>query len=149
MMGVSVFMQSLSIVAGFFLHLALEVVEPFPDEGEKGVAFHGEVVRGDDGFVNFLDQNFLACGLGERRVGFLEKAALAGNGLDDALAFEFGIGLGDGVAVDAQFLGERADGGQRFAGAQPAGGRRVTDLVHQLQIDRLAGFKIELQEHTR
>ena len=32
---------------------------------------------------------------------------------------------------------------------QPPGGGGVTDLVHQLQIDRLAGLEINLQEHVR
>ena len=45
-----------------------------------------------------------------RRVVCSEEAALAGDGLDHALALELRIGLGDGVAVDTEFLGQRTDG---------------------------------------
>ena len=132
-----------------FLCLALEVVEPFLDQGQEFFAVHLQVMRHDHGLVNFRRQQFLADLFVERRIAFLQEAALAGNRLDDALPLQFGIGLGDGVAIDAQFLGQRADGRQRFAGTQRARSRRLTDLVHQLQINRLAGLEINLKNHGR
>ena len=126
---------------------AFEVIEPFLDQRQEPFAVHLQVMRHDHGLINFREQQLLADLFGERRIVFLQKTAFAGNGLDDALAFQFGVGLGDGVAVDAQFLGQRADGRQRFAGPQRARSRRVADLVHQLQIDRLAGLEINLKNH--
>jgi len=131
--------------AGF----ALEEIKPFPDQRQELFAVHLQVMRHDHGFVNFRRQQFLADLFVERGIAFLQETALARNRLDDALAFQFGVGLGDGVAIDAQFLGQRADGRQRFAGTQRAGGRRVADLVHQLQVNRLAGLEINLKYHGR
>src|ERR1035438_6584422 len=101
MIGVSVFMRVLSIVAGFFRHLALKAVEPLLDEREKRVPIHLQVMRRNDGLVNFLGQNVVARGLGKRRIGFLEKTTLARDRLDNALALQLGVSLGDRVAVHA------------------------------------------------
>src|ERR1022692_5111267 len=101
MIGVSVFMWVLSVVAGFFRHLALEVVEPLLDERKKCVPIHLQVMRRDDGLVNFLGQNVMTRSLRERRIGFLEKTALPRNGLDNPLALQLGVSLGDRVAVHA------------------------------------------------
>ena len=38
---------------------------------------------------------------------------------------------------------------ERLAGAQSAGRGGVTDLIHQLQINRLAGLEIDLKQHNR
>jgi len=70
---------------------------------------------GHDRAVDLLHEQIVAGGLGEEGIGFPEKAALAGQGFDDALAFQLGVGLGNGVAVDAEFLGQRPDGGQGLA----------------------------------
>ena len=56
---------------------------------------------GDDGGINFLLEQFFADLLFEGGIVFGQETAFALDGLDDALAFEFGIGLGDGIAVDA------------------------------------------------
>ncbi len=78
----------------------------------------------------------------------LDEETLARDGLDDALGLQLGISLGDRIAVDAQFLGQGAEGGQGVTGAQSAGGGGVTDLVGQLEIDRLAGLEIYLKDHA-
>jgi len=86
--------------------------------------------------------------LGESGMVGLEETAFARQGFDEALGFKLGVGSGDGVAVDAQFLGERAEGGERIAGAQAPGSGGVADLVGQLQIDRLARLEINLKDHN-
>ncbi len=92
-----------------FAGLAFEVIEPFLDQRQKFIAIHLQVMSHDDRFINFREQQFLADRFGERRIIFLQKSAFAGDGLNDALAFQFRVSLGNGVAVDAQFLGERTD----------------------------------------
>jgi len=49
-------------------------------------------MRHDHGLVNFRRQQFLADLFVERGIAFLQEAALAGNRLDDPLAFEFKLG---------------------------------------------------------
>ena len=70
------------------------------------------------------------------------------HGLDDALTLELSVGLGDGIAVDAQFLGQRTEGRQGIAGAQPARGGREPDLIGQLEVDRFPGLEIDLKDHN-
>ncbi len=77
----------------------------------------------------------------------LMKQPLAGDGLDDALVFELGVGLGDGVAIDAEVLGERPDAGKGFARLHRAGGGGDLHLVDQLLVDGLAGLEVELKSH--
>ena len=84
----------------FFSGLAFEKVEAFANEGEKFVAANLEVMRGDNGRIDFFLEQFFADLLFERGIVMRQEAALALEGFDDALAFEFGVSLGDGVTVD-------------------------------------------------
>ena len=43
----------------FGVNLAFKAVEPFLHEREKSFPIHLQVMRGDDGLINFLGQNFL------------------------------------------------------------------------------------------
>jgi len=67
------------------------------------------VVRLHDGGVDVVGDEFEADLFFERAVVVREETAFAGQGFDDALGFEFELGFGDGVAVDAEFLGERTN----------------------------------------
>src|SRR5665213_1377680 len=129
-------------------YFALEAVEAFVDEGEKLLPVHLQVVGGHDRFVNFLAQNFLAGGLGEGRIAAFEETTTTRNRLDDALVFQLGVSFGDGIAIEAKLLRQGPNRRQRLAGAQPARGGGVTNLVHQLEIDRLARLEINLQKHN-
>ena len=99
-------------------------------------------MRHDDGLVYRGQEHRWRTHSGEGGGALLEKEALAVNGLDDALGLQLGVGLGDGVADIAV---PRPGGGGRagVAGAQPAGSGGIADLVGQLEIDRLAGLKID------
>src|SRR5262245_57561336 len=77
-----------------------------------------------------------------------DETALAGDGLDDALALELGVGLGDGIAIDAQLFGERPDRRQRVARLHRARRRGRFDLVDDLEIHGNAGFEIQGQTHV-
>ena len=77
---------------------------------------HLEVVGLNDSFIDLLGEELVADFLPERRVALPDEAAFAGDGFDDALAFELRVGFGHGVAVDTQFFGERTDGRQRLTG---------------------------------
>ena len=72
---------------------------------------HLQVMRLDDSVVHRLRQQFDPDFLLVRGAVRADEAAFAGERLDDALALQFRLGFGDGVAVDAQFLGEWPDGG--------------------------------------
>ena len=128
---------------------ALEIIEPLLDHLQKSFPTDLQVMGGDHGLIDFLQQQFFADNFREGRVVLFQKTAFAGNGFDDALAFEFRVGFGDGIAIDAQFLGQRADGRQRFAGAQFSRGRGVADLVGQLEVNRFARLEINLKHHSR
>ena len=71
--------------------------------------------------------------------GGLDAHALAADEFDDAIAFEEGVGLGDGHGVDGELLGDLADGGEEFAGGEAAGGDEGADLVGELAVDGHAG----------
>src|SRR6266705_5326465 len=98
--------------------------------------------------VDFLDQQLAPDFLFQWRVVRLEEAAFAGNALNDTLALQFAVRFGDRVAVDAQLLRERPNGRQRLTRVERARSRGGFDLVHDLKIDRLAGTKVYLQQHT-
>jgi hypothetical protein len=68
---------------------------------------------------------------------------------DDAVVFELAVGLGDGVGIDHQLLGERTDAGQLVAGAERAGFDGVLHLFHQLQVDGDAGGRIGAEHRHR
>ena len=115
---------SWAVLVGVGLLLFGEVVEAVSDEREEVLAADLQVVRGDDGLVDLRGEQVVTGGFLEQRVAVFEEAAFARKRLDDALRFEFGVGLGDGVAVDAELLGERADAGERPAGPQRAVARQ-------------------------
>ena len=76
----------------------------------------------------------------------LKEASFAGQAFDYAQAFEFGIGLRNGVTVETKLFGKRTDGGKRLAGLQLAGGGSGLDLINELEIDGHAGFEVDLKE---
>ena len=68
--------------------------------------------------------------------------------LDDAVALQERIGLGDGHGIDFQLQGHLADRGQEIAGADAAAGHVAADLVHELPIDRHPGGGKDLKEQV-
>ena len=129
---------------GFF---ALEKLYSLLDQAQKNLGADLHLVRGDHRFVYSGHQQLVADFFGQRAFIGLEKAALSGDGFDDAQAFQLGVSFGDGVAIDAQFLGQRTNGGKRVARAQAAGSSGIADLIHQLEINRFAGLKINAKHH--
>lgn len=125
----------------------VEEPDAFLDEFQQDAGADLHLIRGDNGFVYFRRQQFVAGLSGEQALVFLEKAAFAGDGFDDSQALQLGVSLGNGVAIDAQFLGQRADGGERVARAQGPGGGGITDLINQLEVNRFAGLKIDVKHH--
>ncbi|MFM1944861.1 MAG: hypothetical protein RI897_3843 [Verrucomicrobiota bacterium] len=89
-----------------------EVVEAVLHDGEEFCFIQLEVVGGHDGLVDFGHEHFASDLFTEGGLVFADEAAAAWAGFDDPLGFEFGVGFGDGVAVNAQLFGERADGGE-------------------------------------
>src|SRR5581483_603839 len=133
-------------LGSWFAVLAGEEVLSLAGQFQEGIAIDLELMGGDEGLVDGFDQEFAAGVFGQEGVVFLEKAAAAGGGFDDAEAFELGVGLGEGVAVDMEFLGQLADGGERFAWLEGAGGGGIADLIDNLEVNRHAGLEIELEE---
>src|SRR5262249_3749971 len=60
-------------------------------------------------------------------------------GLQDAVANELTVGLGDGIEVDEELLGEGTDAGHGVAGGQAAGRDGQAHLVDDLAINRRPG----------
>ena len=125
-----------------------EVVEALAEELLDFFGGNLEVMRLDDDGVDLGQEHLGAGGLVEPGAAVAQEATPAGLGLDDALAFEFEVGLGDGVAVDPELLGEGPYAGERFPGAQGAGGGGGFDLVHDLYIDRLPAIELDLDLHA-
>ena len=73
-----------------------------------------------------------------------DKAAAPRNGVDNALALQLLIGLGDGVGVDADLAGQRPHRGQLLILVQHAQQRQPQNLLLQLLIDRRAALQIYL-----
>src|SRR5258708_21043880 len=102
----------------------------------------------NNGLGDFQDQKLAANVFWQSGMIFFEETAASGKSFDDAEAFQFGISFGDGVAVDAKLFCKRSDGPERFTGAECAGSSGGLDLLDQLQVDREAGFEIDLQQHA-
>ena len=66
---------------------------------------------------------------------------------DDAGRLQLAIGAGDGVRVDEQPLGQHADRRQLLAGLQPARRDQVLHLVDDLQVDRHAVVRGDVDLH--
>ncbi len=124
------------------------MVKPLLDRFEELVAGNLKVMGLHDGVIDRADEDFLADFFFEGRIVFFEEATFARKRFDDALAFEFGIGFGDGVAIDAELFREGADGGEGFAGLEGAGSGGVADLIGDLEVNGFTGFKINLQDHS-
>src|SRR5262245_30178985 len=107
------------------------------------------MMRLDDGGVDVVLEHLETRVLAIRRAAVLHETALAGVGLDDALALELGVGLRDRVAVDAERLGERTDTGKAVAGAERAGCDGQLHLVDDLEVDGLAGRERDVKAHWR
>src|SRR5689334_5456834 len=78
----------------------------------------------------------------------LQEITFAVNGFDNPLALQFGVSLGNSIAVYAKLFGEWPKRWQRISRAQLAGGGGITDLVSQLEVDGLAGLEIDLKDHS-
>src|SRR5690606_338493 len=82
-------------------------------------------------------------GRGHRAVGDVGAGALPGG--EPALGDQVGVGVGDGVAGDAQVGGERAGGGQPGAGGEAAGADGVAQGVGQSAAQAgAAAFEVEV-----
>jgi hypothetical protein len=79
--------------------------------------------------------------------GFYECARALAQ-FENAGVFEFGVGLNDGVGADDEIFGEGADAGELVTVAQDAGFGGVLDLLHELEVERVAEGGVEfLEEH--
>ena len=126
---------------------AFKKLDALLDHVEKSLGFDLHLVGRDHGVVYSGHQQAMAGFFTERAAILLEKAAFSGDGFDDSPAFQLGVSLGHGIAIDAQFFGQWSDGGQRIAVAQRTRGSGVTDLVNQLEINRFARLKIDAKDH--
>ena len=97
---------SVGLRGGLF---AFEELDAFVQQPPQNIGADLHLVRGDHCFVNSCDEQFVANLFGQRAFVFLEKAALSGERFDDAQALQLGVSLGDGVAIDAQFLRQRTN----------------------------------------
>ncbi len=133
------------------LALALgEGVEPFAHEREKLRRRHLEVVRLHHSLVYLAHEQPVAGLLPQRRGAAVgEEATLAVHVLDHALRLQLGVGFSNGVAVDAQLLGQRTDAGQRLAAPERARRGGGLHLLGELEIDGQAGLEVEREKHGR
>jgi hypothetical protein len=76
-----------------------------------------------------------------------DVASAAGDGAEDAVAFEILVGAGDGVGVDAEFGGQFADRGEGVVELESPGGNGVFDLGLDLEIDGSSGASLYSDKH--
>lgn len=135
---------------GLSIHsgLAFKHLRSFRDRGREGLRINLQLVCGDEGGVDLGDEEFLANCRCERGLDRLYKAALAGNGFDDAEVFQFGVGFGDSIAVQVKLPCQRPNGGQGVPRFKSPGGGGETDLIDQLAINGCGGIRINLKKHT-
>ena len=127
--------------------LAVEKEDSFLKQAPQNLRADLHLVRRDHCFVDSGHQQLVADLFGQRAVIFLEKAAFASDGFDHAQALQLGVSLGDGVAIDAQFLGQRPNGRERVSRTQSPGSGGITNLIDQLEINWFAGLKIDVKHH--
>jgi hypothetical protein len=111
-------------------------------------------------------ENFLAAFIGEEKfpaeaIGIVEerrrgrrdlqavaigadKSATADMALDEALRFKFGVGIGDGGAMDAEGKSEFTAGGDAVTGTEIAGVDQGTKLVAQLDVEGDMAFGLKV-----
>jgi hypothetical protein len=73
-----------------------------------------------------------------------DKSAAAHMALDEALGFEFGVGVGDGGAMDAKRESEFTAGGDAVAGAKIASVDQGTKLVAKLDVEGDMAFGLKV-----
>jgi len=88
--------------------------------------------------------------IGERAGASLDADESAGAlaQFQEALMFELVVRLGDGVGADDELFGEGADARKLIAVLERAGFGSVTDLLHQLEVEGLAAYWGEFEEHA-
>jgi len=82
--------------------------------------------------------NFQAIAIGA------DEGAAADVSLDEALGFEFGVGIGDGGAMDAESESEFAASGDAVTGTKIAGVDEGTELIAELDIERNVTFGLKV-----
>lgn len=127
---------------------AFEEAGSLLNQAEKILRADLHLVRCDNSFIYSGHQQFVPGFFAQRAFIGLEKAPLSSDGFDDAQALQLGISLGDGIAIDAQFLGQRSNGRERVAMPQSAGRGGITDLIDQLEINRFARLEIDTKDHA-
>lgn len=133
---------------GFVLTTGIaEMLDSASDEGQDFILADLQVVGLNDQAVGEWGQHLRPRRLVVTRLTVFEEATLARARFDDALAFQLKVGFGDGIAIDAKFLGEGPDTGQRLAGLEGAGGGGGFDLIHDLRVHRLAEIELDLDPH--
>jgi hypothetical protein len=66
---------------------------------------------------------------------------------EQTLMLEFGVCLGHGVMADDEFFGQGADAGHLIAVLQDTGFDGVSDLLHELKVEGMAGRGIQFEDH--
>jgi len=126
------------------------------DEGER-VVWSGGSEASEDFFAAFIGEeefpaeaiaivengrrgrrDFQAVAIGA------DEGAAADVSLDEAFGFEFGVGIGDGGAMNAESESEFAAGGDAVTGTQIAGVDQGTELVAELDIERNVTFGLKV-----
>ncbi len=83
-------------------------------------------------------RNFQAVAIGA------DESAASDVALDEAFGFEFGVGIGDGGAMDAEGESEFAAGGDAVTGTQIAGMDQGTELVAKLDVEGDVAFGLKV-----
>ena len=74
----------------------------------------------------------------------LDEGATADVSLDEAFGLEFGVGVGDGGAMNTEHLREFAAGGNAVAGAKVTGMNEGAKLIAELNVERNVAFGLKV-----
>src|SRR2546425_7754240 len=110
MAGVEEFMGSNLLMIFMRAPFVVEHVHSFADQFEELGAGYLQMVRLHDGLVDLLGQQLAPDLLSQCRMILIQETTSPRQRFNYALAFQFGISFGDGIAVDAQFLSQGTDG---------------------------------------
>ncbi len=121
--------------------------EAFGQNFAQPLRLNLHLMRRNDGFINLGDNRGISNLLAQRTIAAFKETAAPRDGFDDAATLQFGVSLGHRISVHAQFFREWSNGRKGVAGPQGAGSGGVTDLVNQLQVNRLARFIVDAEDH--
>src|SRR5581483_10645369 len=140
-------LEPLAYMDSFLLGMGMQALVALTKERDDLFDVDVHLVRLGQQGIDALGQDLQPFTPGQRRARVGDIRPRGPTFDDNAFLFQLAISPGNGVGIDRQLLGEHTDGRQLLARRQAAGRHLVFHLIDDLQVDRHAIVRGDVEVH--